>query len=186
MINFEDSEIKQILPTLLNKSPEVQAISYAISKQIKKIYTYAKNSIVYSGIDDLPEQILDLLAIELRTQYYDESMKIENKRDLIKKTLAWYMKAGTPSAVEELVIAVFGKGKVTEWYDFKEGEQIPGTFDVETVQKLTPETIDQFRKMIKNVKNTRSHLRAIKITRKINNNILFGNGESFDSQVIIR
>lgn len=186
MINFEDSEIKQILPTLLNKSPEVQAISYAISKQIKKLHSYAMNSMVYADIDHLPELILDLLALELRTQYYDDSMNIESKRELIKNTLAWYMKAGTPRAVEELIISVFGKGKVTEWFDFKDGEKIPGTFDAETAQKLTPETIDQFGKMIKKVKNTRSHLRAIGVTREINQNVLFGGGESFDSQITIQ
>ena len=38
-------------------------------------------------IDELPERILDVLAVELRTPYYQESMNLETKRNIIKRTL---------------------------------------------------------------------------------------------------
>ena len=107
---------------------------------------------------------MDLLAVELDTQYYDTSLPIDSKRNLIKGTLVWYMSAGTPSAVEELVTAVFGEGEVKEWYEYG-GD--PYFFKIETNAYLTPDINAQFAKMILRVKNARSHLEAIEIHRSV-------------------
>lgn len=171
MISLYDSEIAEIMPSLMKKSPEVQALSYAISRQMKKIHNYVNNSMVYASIDTLPEEILDLLAVELRTQYYDETLEISVKRTLIKGTLLWYSKAGTPQAVAELVEAVFGEGEVEEWFDYGAD---PGYFKITTNAIMTPDMDTVFNKMINRVKNTRSHLQAVEIHRTIDQIIYFG------------
>ena len=112
MINLYDSQISDVLPICIKNLPEVQSISYAISNMNKRLIDFSKKIALYNSIDLLDDCILDILAVELRTQYYDEDLDIEVKRKLIKNTLIWYMKAGTPSAVEELVKSVFGTGEV--------------------------------------------------------------------------
>ena len=174
MTNLYDSDIAEIMPLLMKKSPEVQALSYAISRQMKKIHTYAKNSMVYASIDNLPEEVLDLLAVELRTQYYDENLEISVKRTLIKGTLLWYSKAGTPQAVAELVEAVFGEGEVQEWFDYGAD---PGYFKIKTNAIMTPDTDSVFKKMINKVKNTRSHLQAVEIHRTIDQTLYAGTSQ---------
>ncbi|RDY26746.1 phage tail protein, partial [Lachnotalea glycerini] len=118
MINLYDSQITDILPDNLKKNADNIAISYALSNQIKKALEYSKNTCVYACIDQLPHEILDLLALEFRTQYYNQNLSIDVKRILIKNTLPWYERAGTPSAVEELTAVVFGYGKEAEWYEY--------------------------------------------------------------------
>ncbi|RDY27131.1 phage tail protein, partial [Lachnotalea glycerini] len=118
MIKLYDSQITDILPDNIKGYPDSIAISYAISNQVKQILDFAKNSSVYAVIDQLPSEILDLMALEFRTQYYNQALPIEVKRILIKNTLPWYERAGTPSAVEELTAAVFGYGKEAEWYEY--------------------------------------------------------------------
>jgi phage tail P2-like protein len=118
-------------------------------------------------IDELPERILDVLAVELRTPYYQESMNLETKRNIIKRTLLWHTKAGTPSAVSELIEIVFGEGRTEEWFDYTEGPYTPGTFDIITNARMTEEMANYFLSIIQRVKNTRSHIRRILVEREM-------------------
>jgi P2-related tail formation protein len=161
MIDLYHSEITDILPENLRQYPDCIAISYAISNQVKKTLDYAKNISIYACIDRLPSEILDLLAIELRTQYYNQNLSIDVKRILIKNTLPWYERAGTPSAVEELITAVFGYGKEIEWYEY--GGK-PGYFKIEaTNQGINGKQQKEFLQILECVKRKSAWLDTIKI-----------------------
>lgn len=182
MISLYDSQITDVLPISIKNLPEVRSISYAVSNMNKKLINFSKKIALYNSIDTLDECILDILAVELRTQYYDESLDIKVKRKLIKNTLGWYMKAGTPSAVEELVEAVFGTGEVEEWFDFG-GD--PYTFRVTTNAELNPEGIEKFFKMINKVKNTRSHMDGLNKYEALKNSIYVANALSITKHTTI-
>lgn len=167
MIKFRDGQLTDILPMSMKQDIETQCISYAMQQQIKKIIQFADKTRTVAVIDELPEKILDVLAVELRTPYYKESMNLETKRNIIKKTLLWHTKAGTPSAVAELIEIVFGEGKVVEWFNYDEPPYTPGTFDIITNARMTEEMADYFLSIIQRVKNTRSHIRRILIDRAL-------------------
>lgn len=169
MISYYDGQLTDIMPGNITKKPEVKALSYALQQACRLLYRYSQRLYIYSNLDEQPEEIIDLLALELRTQYYRSTLDIATKRRLVKNTLIWYMSAGTPQAVEELVAAVFGEGEVQEWYEY--GDE-PYYFEVITNATITLEMYDLFSTMIRKVKNTRSHLRAIKI-RRIENQMIF-------------
>ena len=183
MINLYDSQISDVLPICIKNLPEVQSISYAISNMNKRLIDFSKKIALYNSIDLLDDCILDILAVELRTQYYDEDLDIEVKRKLIKNTLIWYMKAGTPSAVEELVKSVFGTGEVEEWFDFN-GD--PYTFRVTTNAEMDPDGIEKFFKMINKVKNTRSHMDGLNKYEALKKNIYVGNVLSITKHTTIK
>lgn len=168
MIKLYDAEITDLLPDNL-KSNEVIAFSYALKKACRYVLDRVDRIELYTNIDKLPENILDYLALELRTQYYDEELDITVKRELIKNTLPWYMKAGTAAAVSELLTTVIGSGSVEEWFDY--GGK-PYMFKITTNEQLTKENLDKFSLMIDKVKNTRSKLEGFNkeefITTKAN------------------
>lgn len=164
MINFYDGQIADILPKNLTKDPAVQALSLALREATRTLHKYTQLCYVYCSIDTAPDMVLNLLAQELRTQYYKDNLDIETKRSLVRNTLIWYMTAGTPAAVEELVAAVFGEGEVKEWFDYGGN---PYWFKVKTNAILTEDMMDYFSEMIRRVKNTRSHLEAIEIQRTV-------------------
>lgn len=162
MINFYDGQITDLLPCNITEDAAVQAISYAVREGTRLLYDYTQLCYVYCSIDTMPDKILDLMAVELRTQYYSDSLDLETKRALVRNTLIWYMTAGTPAAVEELVAAVFGEGEVVEWFEYG-GE--PYWFKIVTNALLTEDMVTYFSEMIRRVKNTRSHIGAIEIHR---------------------
>ncbi len=174
MISYYDGQITDILPGNITKKPEVKALSYALQQACRLLYRYSRRLYIYTNLDEQPEEVIDLLASELRTQYYRSTLDLDTKRRLVKNTLIWYMSAGTPEAVEELVAVVFGEGEVKEWYEYADK---PYYFKIATNAILTPEMNDFFSIMIRRVKNTRSHLRAIDIHRTIEQELFAGVGQ---------
>ena len=105
MINLQASDFTSILPENLASQTEVQAIAYALGRQITSICAYADSARVYAAVSQIPENVLDVLAAELRTPAYDENYSISVKRTLVEGTLTFYMKMGTPYAVNKIIIA---------------------------------------------------------------------------------
>lgn len=165
MINLKDGELADVSP--FKGDPRNDAFSYAVKKMMQFILEKADGTRTYSIIQNLPDDILDMLAVELRTMYYEETMDISVKRNIIQNTLSWYAKAGTPAAVEELISVVFGSGKIVEWFDFTEPPYTPGTFDIVTNAPMERGIIDTLSAIIDRVKNARSQIRRVVINRDL-------------------
>ena len=126
------------------------------------------------NIDGLPEELVDLLAIELNSHYYDQALPLDQKRSIVKSTIGWYMQAGTVAAVEDMLQIVFGNGRTEEWYNFSDGEGKPGTFDVFTDVALTPELMQRLGIVLKRIKKESAHLRKFRIERDVCGALEFG------------
>ena len=172
MIKLYDSNITDILPEALAEDPRVQALGYALGRGIQRLIGYSQNIGIYSSIDTLPEQIVDLLAVELNTQYYDDTMSLDIKRSLVKNTLNWYMHTGTAAAVQELVESVFGSGDILEWFQYG-GD--PYHFKVRTYNvSATDEMLQQAEILVRSIQNARSHLEEVIVEVKDSMNLFFG------------
>jgi len=172
MISFYDGQITDILPDSLNSTADVQALSYAVMKAMQKMQDYAAKTRTYATIVELPEKVLDILAVELRAQYYNEKMDIEIKRNIIQSTMLWYQYAGTPWAVEKLIETVFGTGEVIEWFNYS---GTPGHFKIATENhSITGDELQKFNSIIEYVKRKSSILDAIEITLNASMNIYYG------------
>lgn len=171
MIKITDGGLQDIWGVNAQMEPEIKAISYALQNAVSDLRATLQTSLVYAAMDDLNEKALDNLAAELGTLYYDQDLEIEVRRGLVKNTLKWYEKAGTPAAVEELMTVLFGGGFVTEWFDFAEPEGNEGLFDVNSSGELTPGVVAQLNTILRKVKNLRSHLRKVEISRRAFNNL---------------
>lgn len=167
MIKLYDGQITELLPEKIAKDTEVRCLSYAIWKEHQRLIDLADKTRTLSVVEKLPERVLDILAVELRTPYYQENMDVNTKRNIIKNTLQWHSKSGTAAAVSELVEAAFGVGKVVEWFDFEEPPYTPGTFDIITNARFTEDSAKYFLSVIQRIKNTRSHIRRILTERRV-------------------
>lgn len=161
MIDFYNGQIINILPDNIKNDPVVVAISYAISNAVKKIVDQADKSGIYAVIDLLNEEALDLLAVELRTKYYGDYLSLDEKKEIIKKTLLWYCRAGTPYTVQELTDFVFQSAYIEEWFQYS-SEPFLFRLIVNVIsQEITLEKYISFLQALYEVKNTRSHLEMV-------------------------
>ena len=165
MIKFYEGELADLWPD--QKSPEFLALSYAMKNAIILLKEKSDKTKCYSDIDKLDENVLDYMAVELRTMYYDQSLPIEQKREIIKKTLLWFTKAGTVPAVAEMIEVIFGTGKIVEWPDYTEPPYTRGTFDIITSALMTEDVMERLTDIIRRVKNVRSHIRRVVVEREL-------------------
>ena len=103
MIKLSGSRFTDIMPENLAEQPEIQALAYAVGRQVEKLLAYADGARTYAAIYAVPEKVLDLLAVELRTPSYDENFSIKVKRTLIAESLLFYAQMGTPAAVNRII-----------------------------------------------------------------------------------
>lgn len=166
MINLRDSSILKVLPYAINRAPEVQALAYAINKQINKIEDYADATRTWSALNTIPEKMIDIMALELRTMYYDESLPLDSKRLLVLNTINIYKKLGTPSAVKDMVTYVCGETEVKEWHEYGGDPYLFRVYVTCNREKITYIHKNIVR-LIDLVKNTRSWLEYVHYTEKL-------------------
>ena len=172
MIKLYDGELMDLLKnSAFAGNVEVKCISYAMKSEIRRILDNLDNTFTSADIDKLPDKILDYLALELRSPYYDENFATTKKQDIIKNTLKWYMNAGTPSAMNELIYATFGDGSTVEWPIYG-GD--PGHFKVEIRDQMTPEKLNNFVKTIDRVKPARAVLDSVDVVSPARGAIIAG------------
>lgn len=116
MISLYDATLTDLLRNDFSHDPEALSFAYAILQEKRRLIDLAKGTRTLAVIDELPEHILDLLSVELRTPFYDEQFPIETKRDLIKRTFIFYQYMGTPEAVNQMVSAAFPGSYIEEWF----------------------------------------------------------------------
>lgn len=169
MIKYAEGEMLDLVPDAFAQDPDWIAFSYALKMAMARALQFMKRTPVYAALDELPEEILDYLALECRCPFYDESWSPAKKRQAIRETKEWQQKAGTPAAVKKLVDLAFGESRVISWEDFAGEPGTPGEFDVEITADITmtPEMYAQFEKSIENVKALTAHLRNVTVNRPV-------------------
>jgi phage tail P2-like protein len=156
MSNIQDIKLVDLLPLNIAQDPKIKAAAEAIDKEILAVTQAIKMCLVQINIDDLPEKGLDMLAWELHVDFYEPDLPIETKRVLVKNSIPWHQRKGTPSVMEELLSAIFSPTIVEEWWEYN-GE--PYHFRVFIgIKEGTSLEYDKIISSIDKVKNKRSVL----------------------------
>jgi phage tail P2-like protein len=141
------------------------ALSRAVNKLIREPGSRINHLRVWDQIDNLDHADLDELAWELNVDWYSTDLSLEAKRQTIKYAQRIQSKRGTKWAVERLVSAYFGHGRVREWFE-TDGE--PYTFSVEIINtELADMSVERFLKAVNAAKSARSHLSGIRLEHEL-------------------
>ena len=164
MISLYDARVTDALGGAYREDPKIRALGYAIRAGTRLLYDHALKATTYNSLEQMDDKVLDLLAAELRSPYYDIAYDKAVKADLVRNTMRWYQIAGTRRAMEELGAAVFGQCDVEEWYEY-EGE--PYHFRIITQALASSDNVAAFEAIMRSVKNARSKLDSVSILRVI-------------------
>ncbi|AKL95025.1 putative phage tail protein [Clostridium aceticum] len=163
MIDVYNIKLIDILPPNFKNDPDILAASKALDDEFVLLIDEVKNCILLPRIDELGSELIDLLAWELHVDFYDTSLSLEKRRQLVKNSLKWHKRKGTPSAVEEVITTAFDNAWIEEWLEYG-GE--PYHFRIKTEALIEDaQKLNQIFKAINSVKNTRSWLDSIAIER---------------------
>lgn len=184
MIDIKEVSLLDLLPPNLLEDENVVASAKAIDKQLQQMTQRILKMPVMSRLDDLTDEEADRMAWEFSVGFYDTTLPIEQKRELVKNAIRWHRTKGTPAAVEELIAALFGDGKVEEWWEY-DGK--PGHFQVITNNpEVTQERAQEFYRAIDSVKRLSSKLEQVILSQSEKLQLYHGSAVLVSENILIK
>ena len=173
MTNLENVNLLDLIPPNLQQDEQIQAAAQAIDVELKKTTKQIWFCLLLPRLDELPENLVDELAWQFHVDFYDTTLDIAIKRDLVRQSILWHMKKGTPYAVKSIVGALLVGATVTENWDYGGN---PYCFKVDLIEGAIPseKELDNLYKAIQAVKNTRSWLDGVNFIRNLEQTIYYG------------
>ena len=168
MINILDVKLSDLLPSSFD-TVEIKALNNVVTFSLYLMQKYINNANFTVNIDNVSEKIIDYLACEYRTPYYDEALDLKTKRNLVKSTMLTYQKIGTTNIIKEYLNTLNEETDVAEWYDY-DGQ--PYNFkiflNISENRKVDEKLLTDIKNKIEKIKNVRSSLEAIEILNSSN------------------
>ena len=156
-----NADYSECLPEALKKDPKMVALANATAAALLDTSGIMDTVLIYSRFDELPEELVDILAYDMHVDWYDYSYPIEVKRRTIRDSIQVHRRLGTKYAVEKALGAVYPGTKVEEWFEYG-GD--PYKFRVVIGATEAGITADRQAAVLDRVrfyKNLRSHLEEI-------------------------
>ena len=154
--------IKEILPSSLKVDKKAESIVEAADKVIKELLPLIEKVLIVPNIDNVPSNILDLLAWQFHLEGYELAQTDEQKRNMIKKAIELHRYKGTKWAIKKVFEFLDIKATLKEWFEFN-GE--PYTFSVSLEGVISDDTpIAKLIELIDEYKNVRSKLAKFDFT----------------------
>ncbi|MCP4020941.1 MAG: phage tail protein I [Desulfobacteraceae bacterium] len=171
--DLQTINIQDLLPSSIAGDETIQAAATAINDDLNQISNETRLILILARIDELEEPLLTHLAYQLRVEFWDDDLTVEEKRNLIRDSIAWHKIKGTPAAIEKISKMVFGNAELNEWFEYG-GEQYK--FKVKTSEVITDlSQYDKLDRLVEIAKNERSFFEAVTVTSS-NEGDLFAGG----------
>ena len=183
--DLQSVSLLDILPPNLLADKQIYVAARALDDELQKITAATRNALLLPRLDELSEDVIDLLAWQWHVDFYEPSMSIETKRQLVRESIAWHRIKGTKAAVEKMAQTVFKGGVVTEWFEYG-GEPYHFRIDVLNAPNMTEESRDRLLAVVKASKNTRSWLDELRFRREAQNDMYYASAPTTHTTYEIR
>lgn len=160
MNDIYSTDFSEFLPGALRRDPKMIALARVLTEQLLTVSGSMDNVLIYSRFEELPEDLVDILAYDMHVDWYDYSYPLQVKRDLVKNSVKVHKKMGTKYAMETALGSIWPKSEVEEWFSY-EGE--PHHFRVvcDVTEDRITASLAQLVKAIRMYKRLSSHLDGI-------------------------
>ena len=183
--DLQSVSLIDILPPNLLADKQIYAAARALDDELQKITAATRNALLLPRLDELSEEVIDLLAWQWHVDFYEPSMSIETKRQLVRESIAWHRIKGTKAAVEKMAQTVFKGGVVTEWFEYG-GEPYHFRIDVLNAPNMTEANRSRLLAVVNASKNTRSWLDELRFRREAQNDMYYAAAPTIHATYEIR
>lgn len=166
MSNVKELNLHKTLPTYLRQDAFAVAFVKAVDEELQQIADEIKLVRLLENIELQSDSTLDHLAKHFHVDFYDSTLRREQKINLIRNSYQAHLYKGTPYAVRLALDSLNLDGEIEEWFQY-DGE--PFTFKVKLELSdvgITEDTINMLERLIGAYKNKRSHLINIQLAMR--------------------
>lgn len=153
-----------VFPEVLANDTKLMALAVSTAEELIKSYNNNDLLSLYTRIDELPEDLLDILAYDFKIDWWDENYSLEEKRATFKSHWHVHRTLGTPSAVSTAVSAIYENVKILEWWEYS-GNPHRFKLLIDTGGVFVDyEKLERIIERVKFYKNLRSILESVDFT----------------------
>ena len=105
-------------PEVLSQDTKILALAVSTADELIRLYNNNNKIAMFTRIDELSEDLLDILAYDFKIDWWDENYTLEEKRATFKSCWHVHRTLGTPSAVETAVSAIYENVQILEWWEY--------------------------------------------------------------------
>ena len=148
------------LPPAVADEPWVRIMDKVYRERHQREMEAAELIHIYTQIDSQPEEILDVLAVQFKVDWYDSNYPLEAKRNIIKTALEVRRYYGTDWATLKAISAIYPRSEIEQWYDYG---GTPGHFRVicSVDGALIPVKRREIRRSVNIYKRMTAHLDSL-------------------------
>lgn len=149
------------LPEVLRNDESMAALAASVAQVLARRPEEIQRLAIYPRIDELPEELLDILAYDFKVDWWDADYTLEEKRRTLKDSWRVHRMLGTKAAVELAISAIFPEVRVSEWFEYG-GDPYHFRLSIDVSKEDTDS--DRYQRVLERVnfyKNLRSHLDEI-------------------------
>lgn len=168
------TDLMNSFPYVLSGSAALRMLADVIADELLTAYEAAGAVSIYPRIDELDEELLDILAVDFKIDWWDVEATVEEKRAAFKECWTVHRQLGTAGAVNAAIGAVYESAHITEWYTYN-GAPYHYKIDLEFGKQLMDD--DKFRRVLERAKhyvNLRSVMDAISVSSARNTGFFSG------------
>ncbi len=165
MIDIHDLSLADIAPSSITQDSQVSSLITALDPQLQQLSRSSIEPLILARIDELPEEVIDLLAWQLHADFYDLAATLNMKREAVKSSILWHMHKGTQWAILEALRQIDISAEFVHWHD---DSSQPYTFKLKTIisgdfyrTQGKDKLIASIRRAVNESKSARSYLAGL-------------------------
>ncbi len=108
----------EAFPFSLSRDVYKEKLADDIAGELTNTIAQSESATIFPRIDEMPEEVLDILAADLKIQWYETDAPISNKRQAVKECMLVHKYKGTKYAVETALRSIYDRVKVKEWNEY--------------------------------------------------------------------
>lgn len=162
-MELSNIDLLSLQTAYMQQDPFVKALCKALEPYFKMLDEDIILTYIYGRIDELDEKVVDSLAWQFHVDFYDYTLSLEKKREIVKNSIRLHRIKGTPQAVIDASTTVFGRTKLREWFEY-DSDPFYFSLDVDVTETgASPEQLKKLDILISAYKNKRSWLEILNI-----------------------
>lgn len=130
MTDLYSLSLHDITPPNIDSDNNLHAIIDSIDPQLQQVSHSLLETLLFARIDELPDELLDLLAWQLHVDFYDLAGTRDMKLATVKGSLMWHMHKGTQWAIHEALRMIDIRAEFVPWW---EDGSTPYTFKLRAI-----------------------------------------------------
>lgn len=173
MNKLDDLDISLALPNSIANDVNIQAFAEMLTDEFVAIAAKSNLLLILPNLSKQSDDILDLIAWQLHVDFYNQDAPRAEREKLIYQSIAWHRRKGTPSAVEDMVSAIYSTADVDEWFNY-DGDPYHFRVNVYGDTVTDADTLKKLENSVEAVKNKRSFFDGFNFINIVKSEIFVG------------